>query len=43
MLDHREVIINNIINPLLKPIVMVINGFINTGITIEVITNELIR
>ena len=43
MLDHREVIINNIIYPPLKPIDMVINGFINTGITIEVFINELIR
>ena len=41
MLDHREVIINNIIYPLLKPIDMVINGFINTGITIEVLTSWL--
>ena len=41
MLDQIEVI-NNIMNPLLKTIIMVINDFLNTRITIEVFTNELI-
>ena len=45
MLDQREVIINNIINSLslLKTVIMIINGFINTRITIEVFINESIR
>ena len=43
MKDRRKVIINNTINSLLKTVIMVINGFINTRITIEVFINELIR
>ena len=39
MLDQGEVIINNIINSLLKAVIMVINGFINTRITMEVFIN----
>ena len=41
MLDQTEVI-NNIINSLLKTVIMVINDFLNMRIIIEVFTNELI-
>ena len=41
MLDQTEVI-NNIINSLLKTVIMVINDFHNMRIIIEVFTNELI-
>ena len=40
---QREIIINTIIKSHLKTVTMVINGFINTRITIEFFINELIR